>query len=39
MHSHRREIRDVLIIAQGLVYFIFIGAGTVAIALAAHLYR
>jgi hypothetical protein len=39
MPTHRREIRDVLIIAQGLVYFIFIGAGTVAIALAAHLHH
>jgi hypothetical protein len=39
MQSHRREIRDVLILAQGLVYFIFIGAATVAIAVAAHLHR
>jgi hypothetical protein len=39
MQSHRREIRDVLMLAQGLVYFIFIGAGTVAIAVAAHLHR
>ncbi|HEX4012300.1 MAG TPA: hypothetical protein VHX17_00265 [Candidatus Cybelea sp.] len=38
MQSQRREIRDVLILAQGLVYFIFIGAGTVAIAVAAHLH-
>jgi hypothetical protein len=37
MQPHRKEIRDVLMLAQGLVYFIFIGAGTVAIALAAHL--
>lgn len=39
MQSHRREIRDVLMLAQGLVYFIFIGAGTVAIAVAAHVHR
>jgi hypothetical protein len=37
MQYQPREIRDVLMLAQGLVYFIFIGAGTVAIALAAHL--
>jgi hypothetical protein len=39
MQSHPREIRDVLMLAQGLVYFVFIGAGTVAIAVAAHLHR
>ena len=38
MQSHRREIYDVLIFAQGLTYFIFAGAATVAIALAAHLH-
>jgi hypothetical protein len=33
----RNEIADVLAIAQGLVYFVLIGAGTVAVALAAHI--
>jgi hypothetical protein len=38
MQAHNREIHDVMKIAQGLVYFTFIGIGTVAIALAAHLH-
>ncbi len=38
MQAHHREIHDVLTIAQGLVYFTFIGIATVAIALAAHLH-
>jgi hypothetical protein len=37
MQCHRKEIHDVLIFARGLTYFIFVGAATVAIALAAHL--
>ncbi len=36
MQRHRKEIQDVSIFAQGLVYFIFIGVATVAVALAAH---
>lgn len=36
MHTHRRELHDVLTFAQALVYFVVIGAATVAIALAAH---
>jgi hypothetical protein len=35
---HKHESRDVLLLAEGLVYFVFIGVATVAIALAAHLY-
>jgi len=31
------KLRDELIVAQALVYFVFIGAATVAAALAAHL--
>ncbi len=31
------DTRDVLIFAQGLIYFVFLGAATVAIAVAAHL--
>ncbi len=38
MQRHRKEIHDVLIFAQGLTYFIIVGAATVAIALAAHLH-
>jgi hypothetical protein len=38
MHYQRTELDDVLQLARGLVYFIFIGAGTVAVALAAHLH-
>jgi hypothetical protein len=32
-----RKISDELILAQALVYFVFIGIATVAVALAAHL--
>jgi len=32
------KLRDELIFAQALVYFVFIGAATVAIALAAHMH-
>jgi hypothetical protein len=38
MQKHFNESRDVLLLAEGLIYFIFIGAATVAIALAAHVY-
>lgn len=38
MQRHRRDIHDVLIVTQGLIYFIFVGIATVAIALAAHLH-
>jgi hypothetical protein len=38
MHKDFNETRDVLLLAEGLVYFVFIGAATVAIALAAHIY-
>jgi hypothetical protein len=30
------KLRDELLIAQALVYFVFVGAATVAAALAAH---
>jgi hypothetical protein len=38
MHKHFNETRDVLLLAEGLIYFVFIGTATVAIALAAHIY-
>jgi hypothetical protein len=38
MHKDFNETRDVLLLAEGLIYFVFIGAATVAIALAAHIY-
>lgn len=31
------DVHDVLAFARGLIYFVFLGMGTVAIALAAHL--
>jgi hypothetical protein len=31
------EVQDVLAFARGLIYFVFLGAATVAIAVAAHL--
>jgi hypothetical protein len=37
MHKNFNEARDVLLLAEGLVYFVFIGAA-VAIALATHIY-
>jgi hypothetical protein len=36
MHQ-RSEIHDVLVFTQGLIYFVFLGTATVAIAIAAHL--
>jgi hypothetical protein len=37
MQRHLNEIHDVLVFAQGLIYFVFLGAATLAIAIAAHL--
>jgi hypothetical protein len=37
MQRHHSEIRDVLVFAQGLIYFVFLGSATLAIAIAAHL--
>jgi len=37
MRHHTNDVSDVLIAAEGLVYFVFLGAATVAIVLAAHL--
>ena len=31
------DVHDVLALARGLIYFVFLGLGTVAMALAAHL--
>jgi hypothetical protein len=39
MHSHRHELHDVLTFAHGLIYFVFLGTATVAIAVAAHAAR
>ncbi len=36
MHMDSREIHDVAAVSAGLIYFVFIGLGTVALALAAH---
>jgi hypothetical protein len=36
MQPRLNELHDVLVLARGLIYFVFIGAATVAIALAAH---
>jgi len=38
MHKRFAENRGELILAQAMVYFVFIGAVTVAVALAAHLH-
>jgi hypothetical protein len=37
MQLERTDIHDVLAVSAGLVYFVFIGIGTVAIVLAAFL--
>jgi hypothetical protein len=37
MQRHLNDVHDVLVFAQGLIYFVLIGTATVAIALAAHL--
>lgn len=37
MQRHVNEIHDVLKLAQGLIYFVLVGAATVVVALAAHL--
>jgi|HubBroStandDraft_6_1064221.scaffolds.fasta_scaffold00042_57 hypothetical protein len=37
MQRHLNDVRDVLMFAQGLIYFVFLGLATVAIAIAAHL--
>lgn len=36
MRKRTAEGRDVLVVANVMVYFVFLGAATVAIALAAH---
>lgn len=38
MRKHFNETRDVMLLAEGLIYFVFIGAATVAISLATHIY-
>jgi hypothetical protein len=37
MQRHLHDVHDVLVFAQGLIWFVFTGMATVAIALAAHL--
>ncbi len=37
MRHPTNDVTDVLVAAEGLVYFVFLGAATVAIVLAAHL--
>ena len=37
MSKPLREMREELVLAQALIYFVFIGGATVAVALAAHL--
>jgi len=34
----RRRLTDELVVAQALIYFVFFGVGTVAVALAAHMH-
>ena len=38
MHKPAAENRDELVLASAMVYFVFLGAATVAVALAAHLH-
>jgi hypothetical protein len=38
MRKRLVENREELLLAQAMVYFVFIGAATVAVALAAHLH-
>lgn len=38
MRKHTAECRDETVIANAMVYFVFLGAATVAVALAAHLH-
>jgi hypothetical protein len=37
MQRHISDIHDVLLFAQGLMYFVLLGGATAAIAIAAHL--
>ena len=37
MQRHHSDGRDVLLFAQGLIYFVLLGGATAAIAIAAHL--
>lgn len=36
MPMPKRQISEEIVLAQALVYFVLIGVGTVAVALAAH---
>lgn len=38
MHNRSADNHDVLVVAKAMVYFVFLGAATVAVALAAHLH-
>jgi hypothetical protein len=38
MHKRFTEKNQELLVAQAMVYFVFLGAATVAVALAAHLH-
>ena len=38
MQRHRSEIHDVLVFAQGLIYFVLLSSGMLAIAIAAYLH-
>jgi hypothetical protein len=37
MQRHYNEVHDVLLFAQGLIYFVILGGATAALAIAAHL--
>lgn len=38
MHKRFADNREELILAQAMIYFVFLGAATVAVALAAHVH-
>jgi hypothetical protein len=38
MHKRTVQCRDEVVLANVMVYFVFLGAATVAVALAAHLH-
>ena len=38
MHKPATENRDELVVASAMIYFVFLGAATVAVALAAHVH-
>lgn len=37
MHRHLTDAQDVLLVTRALIYFVFAGTATVAVAVLAHL--